>query len=92
MAIFVTRHYNFLLYFTITTVVLYIGPSIVKSILRKQGREVPVVNAPVGDISGTLMSTRHGRDIFAYRGNQILDVVDNTNVNNDVDSTCRLCL
>ena len=30
--------------------------------------EVPITKAPIGDISGTSTVTRHGRDIFGYKG------------------------
>jgi hypothetical protein len=60
--------YNLLLYFTITTLVMYIGPETIMPSLKERTRDVPIVNAPVGDVSGTLMSTRKNRDIFAYRG------------------------
>jgi hypothetical protein len=65
---FDNMRYNLLLYFTITTLVMYIGPETIMPSLREQKRDVPIVNAPVGDVSGTLMSTRKNRDIFAYRG------------------------
>ena len=35
---------------------------------RKSMVEVPITKAPIGDISGTSTVTRHGRDIFGYKG------------------------
>ena len=54
---------KFLFYFLATTGVLVYWSS-------RSGLDfdVPIVNAPVGDISGTPMRARKGRDIYAYKG------------------------
>ena len=57
------RH-NLIVYFTITTIILYWGPENIMPSLKKIN-EAPVVNAPVGDIGGVVMTSKNGRNIFA---------------------------
>ena len=60
------RH-NLIVYFTITTIILYWGPENIMPSLKKIN-EAPIVNAPVGDIGGVVMTSKNGRNIFAYKG------------------------
>ena len=53
-----------LLYFLVTTIAIVLWTKYRKS----DDVEVPIIKAPIGDISGMSMVTRHGRDIFAYKG------------------------
>ena len=52
-----------LLYFLVTTIAIVYWTK-----YRKSEVEVPIIKAPIGDISGMSMVTRHGRDILAYKG------------------------
>ena len=56
---------NLLLYFTITTIVLYLGPEYFLSGLRKQ-KEAPLLEPPCGKLIGRKLTTRNGRSIDAY--------------------------
>ena len=53
-----------LLYFLVTTIAIVLWTKYRKP----DDVEVPIIKAPIGDISGMSMVTRHGRDIFAYKG------------------------
>ena len=53
--------WRFFLYFAITTTAVRVWTF-------WNNREVPIVNAPAGDIGGALFKSRKGRDIFAYKG------------------------
>ena len=57
-------NYKFLFYFLVTT----LAALVYWSSRSKLDFEVPIVKAPIGDISGTPMRARKGRDIFAYKG------------------------
>lgn len=60
---------NLLLYFSITTLIMYLGPETLMPSLKKSSMQsVPIIKAPCGDIAGTPMTSRHGRAIDAYKG------------------------
>ncbi len=61
------RH-NLLVYFTISTVILFFGPERLIPSLKKVKLPAPVINAPIGDIGGVIMTSRDGRNIYAYKG------------------------
>ena len=70
MGIFFTfedNRYNLLVYFLVTTIVLYLGPGF---FFRKHNAEfgVPLVDAPCGKLAGVRGLSRDGRDIFSYKG------------------------
>ena len=69
MAIFVffenTSH-NVLFYFSVLTAILYMEPQ--KFLIQNQDHLVPVIDAPIGSIKGTLLKSTHGRNIFSYGG------------------------
>ena len=60
---------NLLVYFTITTLILYIGPERIMPSMKhlKYDENVPLIETPLGKISGTMLKTRLERNIFAYR-------------------------
>ena len=61
---------NLLVYFTVTTIVLYLGPEwFLPSLLLGNP---PSVNAPCGQIIGTRSITRYGRELAAFRGKIIM--------------------
>lgn len=73
MALFFTfenNQHNLLLYFFISTIVLYLGPEFfVPSMSPSKG--VPIITTPMGRIKGVKMSSRDGREIYSYRSKLI---------------------
>ena len=70
MALFFTfedNRYNLLVYFLVTSIVLYLGPGF---FFRQHNAEygVPFVDAPCGKLAGVRSLSRDGRDIFSYKG------------------------
>lgn len=59
---------NMLVYFTITTLVMYFGPENIMPSLGQSFNNVPVINAPIGYLSGFNMFSKNGRNIHAYQG------------------------
>lgn len=55
--------FKFLLFFICSIVSLFI----LKSYLPEAKTSVPIIDAPVGKISGTLLKSKYNRNIFAYR-------------------------
>ncbi len=65
--LFDDNRYNLLWYFTVTTIVLYLGPGwFFRAYNPLHG--VPVVDAPCGKVAGIKTMSRDGRAIFSYRG------------------------
>ena len=58
-----TTH-NVLFYFTILSAILYMEPQK----LWFNSDLVPIIQAPVGAIKGSLLKSTHGRNIFSYGG------------------------
>ena len=59
---------NLLVYFTVTTIVLYLGPEwFMPSLKARRIQNSPLVYTPNGDISGTTLTSKHGRSILAFR-------------------------
>merc|ERR1712223_225353 len=59
---------NLLVYFTVTTIVLYLGPEwFMPSLKARRIQNSPLVHTPNGDISGTTLTSKHGRSILAFR-------------------------
>ena len=59
---------NLLVYFTVTTIVLYLGPEWFMPSLRDQRiQNSPFVHTPNGDLIGTTLTSRNGRAILAFR-------------------------
>ena len=53
--------WRFFIYFAVTTTAVRVWTF-------WKNTEVPIVNAPAGQIGGALLKSRKGRDIFAYKG------------------------
>ena len=64
---FEDNRYNLLVYFLVSTIVLYLGPGF---FFRKHNAEygVPLVDAPCGKMTGVRSPSRDGRDIYSYKG------------------------
>ena len=59
---------NLLVYFTVTTIVLCLGPEWFMPSLRDQRiQNSPFVHTPNGDLIGTTLTSRNGRAILAFR-------------------------
>ena len=59
---------NLLVYFTVTTIVLYLGPEWFMPSLRDQRiQNSPFVHTSNGDLIGTTLTSRNGRTILAFR-------------------------
>ena len=59
---------NLLVYFSVTTIILYFGPeNILPSLKRSKTENVPIISSASGKISGTMLTSTQGRNIFAYR-------------------------
>ena len=63
---FESNQLNLAVYFSVVSIVLYIGPELFLPNLLHG--DPPHVDAPCGEIIGTRSITRYGRDIFAFRG------------------------
>lgn len=59
---------NLLVYFVITTLVMYFGPENIMPSMGQSIHNVPVINAPIGYMSGLRMYSKSGRGIHAYKG------------------------
>ena len=64
---FESTRLNFLVYFSATTLVLLIGPEWFIPGLKKN-KESPLIEAPCGQLIGTMMNSRKGRILDSYRG------------------------
>ena len=59
---------NLLVYFTVTTIVLYLGPEwFMPSLRARRIQNSPLLHTPNGDLSGTTLTSKHGRSILAFR-------------------------
>ena len=59
---------NLLVYFSVTTIILYFGPeNILPSLKKSKTENVPIISSASGKISGTMLTSTQGRNIFAYR-------------------------
>ena len=59
---------NLLVYFTVTTIVLYLGPEWFMPSLRDQRiQNSPFIHTSNGDLIGTTLTSRNGRTILAFR-------------------------
>ena len=58
---------NLLVYFLVSTIVLYLGPGF---FFRQHNAEygVPLVDAPCGKMTGVRSPSRDGRGIYSYKG------------------------
>ena len=59
---------NLLVYFTVTTIVLYLGPEwFMPSLRARRIQNSPLLQTPNGDLRGTTLTSKHGRSILAFR-------------------------